>query len=82
MYRINKFQILDFNVSFSDHCPLLIEIQSLYFHQVPECHRETSIDCKWDDSRKAALLFWFFVDFRCGTLLFMVTHVIYKCKNR
>ena len=31
---------------------------------------------------KAALLFWFFVDFRCGALLFMVFHVIYKYKNR
>ena len=27
---------------------------------------------------KAALLFWFFGDFRCGALLFMVIHVIYK----
>ena len=26
----------------------------------------------------AALLFWFFGDFRCGALLFMVIHVIYK----
>ena len=31
---------------------------------------------------KAALLFWFFVDFRCGALLSMVIHVIYKYKNR
>ena len=30
---------------------------------------------------KAALLFWFFGDFRCGALLFMVIHVIYKYKN-
>ena len=30
---------------------------------------------------KAALLFWFFGDFRCGELLFMVIHVIYKYKN-
>ena len=30
---------------------------------------------------KAALLFWFFGDFRCGALLFMVVHVIYKYKN-
>ena len=30
----------------------------------------------------AALLFWFFGDFRCGALLFMVIHVIYKYKNR
>ena len=28
------------------------------------------------------LLFWFFGDFRCGALLFMVIHVIYKYKNR
>ena len=33
-------------------------------------------------SPKAALLFWFFGDFRCGALLFMVIHVIYKYKNR
>ena len=31
---------------------------------------------------KATLLFWFFGDFRCGALLFMVSHVIYKYKNR
>ena len=31
---------------------------------------------------KAALLLWFFGDFRCGALLFVVTHVIYKYKNR
>ena len=31
---------------------------------------------------KAALLFWIFGDFRCGALLFMVIHVIYKYKNR
>ena len=31
---------------------------------------------------KAALLFCFFGDFRCGALLFMVFHVIYKYKNR
>ena len=31
---------------------------------------------------KAALLFWFFGDFRCGALLCMVIHVIHKYKNR
>ena len=32
---------------------------------------------------KAALLLWFFGDFRCGALLFVVIHVIlYKYKNR
>ena len=31
---------------------------------------------------KAALLFWFFGYFRCGALLFMVIHVIYKYKNK
>ena len=33
-------------------------------------------------SPKAALLFWFFGDFRCGALLFMVIHVIYKYKDK
>ena len=31
---------------------------------------------------RAAFLFWFFGDFRCGALLFMVIHIIYKYKNR
>ena len=31
---------------------------------------------------KAALLFWFFGDFRCGVPLFVVVLVIYKYKNR
>ena len=31
---------------------------------------------------KAALLFWFFGDFRCVVSLFIVIRVIYKCKNR
>ena len=31
---------------------------------------------------KAAHLFWFFGDFRCGALLLMLFHVIYKYKNR
>ena len=31
---------------------------------------------------KAALLFWFFSDFRCGVPLFIVSLVIYKYKNR
>ena len=31
---------------------------------------------------KAALLFWFFGDFRCGALLFMVFLIIYKYKRR
>ena len=30
----------------------------------------------------AALVFWFFVDYRCGALLFMVINVIYEYKNR
>ena len=29
---------------------------------------------------KAALLFWFFGDFRCGVSLFIVIRVIYKYK--
>ena len=31
---------------------------------------------------KAALLFWFFGDFRCGVPLFVVVLVIYKYKTR
>ena len=31
---------------------------------------------------KAAFLFWFFDDFGCGVLLFMVILVIYQYKNR
>ena len=31
---------------------------------------------------KAALLFWFFSDFRCGALLFMVILVIYKNRSK
>ena len=31
---------------------------------------------------KAALLFWFFRDFRCGVSLLIVILVIYKYKNR
>ena len=31
---------------------------------------------------KAALLFWFFGEFRCGVPLFIVIPVIYKYKNR
>ena len=31
---------------------------------------------------KAALLFWFFRDFRCGVLLLIVLLVIYKYRNR
>ena len=34
------------------------------------------------DRPKAALLLWFFGDFRCGALLFVVIHVIYKYRNR
>ena len=31
---------------------------------------------------KAALLFWFFGDFKCGVSLFIVIRVIYKYRNR
>ena len=31
---------------------------------------------------KVALLFWFFGDFRCSVLLFMVILGIYKYKNK
>ena len=31
---------------------------------------------------RAAALFWFFGDFKCGMLLFFVLLVIYKYRNR
>ena len=31
---------------------------------------------------KAALLFWFFGDFRCGVSLFIVIRVVYKYRKR
>ena len=34
------------------------------------------------DRPKPALLFWFFGDFRCGVVLYMVILVIYEYKNR
>ena len=34
------------------------------------------------DRSKAALLFWFYSDFRCGVSLFIVIHVIYKYRYR
>ena len=37
---------------------------------------------KMRENYKAALLLWFFGDFRCGALLFVVIHIIYKYKNR
>ena len=46
-------------------------------------HNEIQIHQQKNGERpKAALLFWFFGDFRCGALLFMVIHVIYKYKNK
>ena len=32
--------------------------------------------------KEAALLLWFFGDFRCGALLFVIIRVIYKYKDR
>ena len=46
-----------------------------------ECLKTTIIGY-WYSNMGLALLFWFFGDFRCGALLFMVIHVIYKYKNR
>ena len=36
----------------------------------------------WVNRPKATLLLWFFGDFRCGALLFVVIYVIYKYRNR
>ena len=40
-----------------------------------------ALTCSLSSRPKAALLFWFFGDFRCGVLLFMVILVINKYKN-
>ena len=48
---------------------LLCEIESLHPNKTSICP-------------KAALLFWFFGDFRCGVPLFIVILVMYKYKNR
>ena len=52
MYAINKFQVLDFDVTFSDHCPLLVEIQSLFCHETPEFLRKAPHNLKWGERQK------------------------------
>ena len=73
---------------------ILLEMLSLCHFRRKKLHICVSVSsliwCQWDQKYsdliagrpKAALLFWFFGDFRCGALLFMVIHVIYKYKNR
>ena len=60
------------------NCARLVADQYLFRHE-----RDFSPPVIFIAGRpKAALLFWFFGDFRCGALLFMVIHVIYKYKNK
>ena len=61
------------------HVTQLIYIH-FHFHLPSSFH--VNFDSKFAGRPKAALLFWFFGDFRCGALLFMVIHVIYKYKNK
>ena len=62
--------------------PLVADLFLLYYESdfklVVDHHTSYFIACR----PKAALLFWFFGDFRCGSLLIMVVLVIYKYKNR
>ena len=53
------------------------------FHanQTTKCLKNQS-RTKVEGRSKAALLIWFFSDFRCSVLLFIVLLVIYKYRNR
>ena len=53
-----------------------------YLHNIEETNEGPCRSNRLAGRPKAALLFWFFGDFRCGALLFMVIHVIYKYKNK
>ena len=69
---------------------LEFDFKSSNFYGLPKIHKSCLIKGKCGETQsglldcrpKAALLFWFFGDFRCGALLFMVIHVIYKYKNK
>ena len=75
---------------------LILEYEHL-FPDIPTRTYEIAHDVDVEDSKpvkqhptsnfiagrpKAALLFWFFGDFRGGVSLFIVIRVIYKYKNR
>ena len=70
--------ILIFSESFDEHLSRLEAVFKLVEAPPPAPNTVIFIAGR----PKATLLFWFFGDFRCGALLFMVIHVIYKYKNR
>ena len=67
-------------------CPLSPRANMTYRCQCDlEAHPDHTITSKYNWTvlcENQALLLWFFGDFRCGALLFVVIHVIYKYKNR
>ena len=60
----------------------MIKCRLLFLHCSAPNHLRVHNVKEIKSTPKAALLFWFFGDFRCGALLFMVIHVIYKYKNK
>ena len=53
MASIRCFKVLDFDAAFSDHCPILVGVQSLYCHDgTNTSHRKSPKNIKWDDNKK------------------------------
>ena len=53
MGLIRYFIVLDFDAAFSDHCPILVGVQSLYCHDITNTsHRKSPKNIKWDDNKR------------------------------
>ena len=53
MNSVRCFKVLDFDVTFSDHCPILVSIQSLYcHHEINSIQRKSPRNIKWDNNKK------------------------------
>ncbi|MCU7800554.1 MAG: reverse transcriptase family protein [gamma proteobacterium symbiont of Lucinoma myriamae] len=49
---ICSFSVCDFDISFSDHSPIMVNIQSYFCHQSTEDLRETPKNIIWNDAKK------------------------------
>ena len=57
MNSIRYFKVLDFDVTFSDHCPILVNVQSLYCqHEKTSSQRKSPKHVKWDDNKRTSFL--------------------------
>ena len=57
MNSIRYFKVLDFDVTFSDHCPILVNVQSLYCqHEKTSSQRKSPRNVKWDDNKRTSFL--------------------------